>query len=91
MVEIINDTTLSIAKKDYSKYLAENASFLGFVDRLNIGLDDVWYPHTVLCPGNKCLIERDGAPFYFDSHHLTLTGAQELKPLLNDIAARTFK
>ena len=91
MVEIINDATLSIAKKDYSKYLAENASFLGFVDRLNIGLDDVWYPHTVLCPENKCLIERDGAPFYFDSHHLTLTGAQELKPLLNDIAARTFK
>ena len=91
MVEIINDATLSITKKDYSKYLAQNASFLGFVDRLNIGLDDVWYPHTVLCPENKCLIERDGAPFYFDSHHLTLTGAQELKPLLNDIAARTFE
>ena len=91
MLEIINDVTLSIAKKDYSQYLTENAGFLGFIDLLNISLDDVWYPHTVLCPENKCLIERDGAPFYFDSHHLTLTGAQELKPLLNDIAARTFK
>lgn len=91
MLEIIYDATLSIAKKDYSQYLIENAGFFGFIDRLNIGLDDIWYPHTILCPENKCLIERDGAPFYFDSHHLTLTGAQELKPLLNDIAVRAFK
>ena len=91
MLEIINDKTLSVAKKNYSQYLLENADFLGFIDQLKIGLEDVWYPHTVLCPENKCLIERNGVPFYFDNHHLTLTGAQELKPLFKDIAVRAFK
>lgn len=33
-------------------------------------------PVAALCPAGPCAIERDGKPLYFDSHHLSVTGAQ---------------
>lgn len=31
---------------------------------------------AALCPARHCLIERGGKPLYFDSHHLSVTGAR---------------
>ncbi|BBF69060.1 acyltransferase family protein [Sphingomonas bisphenolicum] len=33
-------------------------------------------PVAALCPTGSCAIERDGEPLYFDSHHLSTTGAR---------------
>ena len=44
-----------------------------------------FYPiHDILCP-KECLLEEDGSLFYYDSHHLTLTGAQKLQPVAQRI------
>lgn len=38
-------------------------------------------PAEILCPGQKCAIESDGTPLYYDNHHLSTRGARELEPL----------
>ena len=40
------------------------------------------YPETVLCRGKRCLASLDGKPLYFDSHHLSISGARMLAPEL---------
>jgi hypothetical protein len=39
-------------------------------------------PKAVFCTPDCQIQGRDGRPYYFDTHHLTLTGAGLLKPLL---------
>jgi hypothetical protein len=39
-------------------------------------------PHQTFCAGERCLITRDRTPLYYDTDHLTRTGALELRPLL---------
>lgn len=38
-------------------------------------------PETILCPGVKCDVERDGAVLYADQNHLTRAGAHLLAPM----------
>ena len=38
-------------------------------------------PHAKMCDGTACYFYRDGVIYYHDSHHLSLTGARQLKPL----------
>ncbi|WP_420145517.1 acyltransferase family protein [Sphingobium sp.] len=33
-------------------------------------------PVAALCASGQCMIEHDGRPLYFDSHHLSVTGAR---------------
>jgi peptidoglycan/LPS O-acetylase OafA/YrhL len=40
------------------------------------------YPAEVLCPNSDCLTYANGSPLYFDSHHLSIPGAQMLRPRL---------
>lgn len=41
--------------------------------------------HTVLCQSDCTVKSTDDKPYYFDSNHLTLTGAQQLKPVFERI------
>jgi hypothetical protein len=42
-------------------------------------------PDAVLCPGDRCVVQRAGRSLYFDSHHLSLTGAALLEPMFDTI------
>ena len=88
MLEMLGDTSISYSGKTYPDYLSESASFFEFVVSNRDYIEGVSYPHEILCPKNKCLLGKDGAPYYFDSGHLTLTGAQALRPLFDDIALK---
>lgn len=41
--------------------------------------------HTILCQSDCAIKSIDDKPYYFDSNHLTLTGAQQLKPVFERI------
>ncbi len=75
----------SITQSDY--YL-DNDSFFKFIKENNIDNSFIFYPHLVMCPVEECIYEENGSPYYFDSQHLTLTGARILNPLLNNLAQR---
>jgi len=47
------------------------------------------YPDDVFCPDSRCLTYARGAPLYFDSHHLSIPGAQMLQPKLEQAIAGT--
>jgi hypothetical protein len=38
-------------------------------------------PHRTLCDGEKCYFYKERTVFYYDEHHLSLSGARTLKPL----------
>jgi hypothetical protein len=42
----------------------------------------VLYPHQTLCRTDRCAVIRDGRPLYYDTDHLTITGALQLTPML---------
>jgi peptidoglycan/LPS O-acetylase OafA/YrhL len=42
-------------------------------------------PDAVLCAGDRCVVQKAGRPLYFDSHHLSLTGAALLEPMFETI------
>ena len=48
----------------------------------NITLFD---PASVLCPGDKCALFREGRPIYADRYHLNTRGALLLSPSLRDL------
>lgn len=39
-------------------------------------------PHETICAGDRCAILKAGRPLYHDTDHLTITGALELRPML---------
>ena len=45
----------------------------------------VYDVHTVLCKSECTVKTVDNKPYYFDQHHLTLTCAQQLKPVFERI------
>jgi len=40
------------------------------------------FPHETICAGERCAVLQNGRPIYYDTDHLTITGALELVPLL---------
>jgi hypothetical protein len=42
----------------------------------------VLYPHEILCATGRCVIIQDGRPLYYDTDHLTMTGALRLTGML---------
>jgi peptidoglycan/LPS O-acetylase OafA/YrhL len=45
----------------------------------------VIHPSDVLCEDGRCKVAMDGIPLYRDEHHLSVYGAEKLKPLLTGI------
>lgn len=76
-----------IARQSRSQYLQYNEKFFAFVEEQGL-MRNVYWPHEILCPHDDCLLESEGRPIYFDSNHLTLTGAGLLTRIFEDLAER---
>lgn len=69
------------------KYLSENSEYFEKINMLKnqYQIFLIYDVHTVLCQSECAVKNVDNKPYYFDSHHLTLTGAQQLKPVFERI------
>ena len=74
-------------KKTIPEYNYENSKFYEFIKNNKVSTKSIKYPHLLLCATDKCIYEEEGIPYYYDSNHLTLTGAKSLAPLFDDIAS----
>lgn len=45
-------------------------------------------PDTLLCSGGQCYVYRDGQVYYSDGDHLSLAGANQLKPIFRPLIER---
>ena len=91
MLKMINDPNNKSLDKNLDDYFLSSNDFFQFVYKNDIDNGLVSLPHTILCPSGKCLFQKKGIPFYFDSFHLTLTGAQNLTPIFDNIAKKIKK
>jgi peptidoglycan/LPS O-acetylase OafA/YrhL len=62
------------------------ADVIGFLDRL-VASEAVGAirPSQVLCERGRCVFYRDGIVYYYDEHHLSLSGAERLKGLFRPL------
>lgn len=69
------------------KYLSENTEYFAQINVLKnqYQIFTAYDVHNVLCQSDCAIKSSDNKPYYFDSHHLTLTGAQQLKPVFERI------
>jgi hypothetical protein len=42
-------------------------------------------PHERLCDGTSCAVQVNGTPVYYDQQHLSVAGAQYLKPMFKPL------
>jgi len=82
----INSGT-QIRRQTVQEYHAQNDDFFKMLVRLNMSKNDVFFPHDYLCAEEYCLLNVDGNPTYFDSNHLTISGAKILSPIFSKIAS----
>lgn len=76
-----------VTGRSRSQYLQYNKEFFAFVEEQGL-MENVYLPHEILCSHGRCLLESEGRPVYFDSGHMTLTGARLLTPIFEDMAER---
>ena len=88
MIELIRDPSSQLAPVSDESYQLTSKNFYKFISEKNISSERVFYPHKIFCSESECDYQEDGVPYYYDSGHLTLTGAEQLKPLFNEIAAQ---
>ena len=88
MIRMVREPSYETSPIKLSDYHASSNQFFEFIKSEKIEDKFILYPHLVMCPGDFCLYEKKGVPFYFDEHHLTLTGARQLAPLFIDLANR---
>ncbi len=79
-----NNETLSITKKKHLENTQKFQEFVGSYKNSDIMVLD---PSEFFCRDEQgCIISTyDLRPYYFDSHHLTLTGSSLLKPLFEKL------
>ena len=82
-----NKEALSLTRE---RHLDKTQTFQKFVDSFKNSEIEVYDPSEFLCNSEVgCLISTvDSKPYYFDSNHLTLTGASLLKPLFDRLLSR---
>jgi hypothetical protein len=51
----------------------------------------ILYPHTILCPAERCSLSHDDKVFYRDSHHLSQAGAVQLAPIFEQVFSTMSK
>ena len=72
------------------KHLDKTQKFREFVASFEPLGVEIYDPSEILCNFKAgCLVSTlDSKPYYFDSHHLTLTGSSLLKPLFDKLLSR---
>ena len=81
----------ALPEQTSSKYEDSNKEI--YKDFLTMNNKDFQLYHVkeILCPNECQIVNSSGKPFYFDDEHLTLTGAELLKPLLYKIVSETTR
>lgn len=81
-----------LKKITVNDYFEKNKIFFSFIKMNSSKFNTIYYPHRYLCPNTiECLIDVDGIPLFFDSNHLTITGANILNPIFNIITQNIIK
>lgn len=69
------------------QYRTANADFLRNADAIREPGFSRFNPAEILCAPDCRVVSPDGKPLYFDSGHLTHTGARELAPMFRSVFA----
>jgi hypothetical protein len=77
----------SIKKQDY---LARNSSIFRLLDSIEGPNVTRIFPHERLCRDDTCVVYANGSPLYFDAQHLSVSGAEYLEPLFEDLFTPTM-
>ena len=88
MLQALDDPEGHFPETDLVKYTQDTSGFDRFIKEIAISREDILLPHQVLCSDSQCSYQKNGVPFYFDSEHLTLTGASTLSPLFSQLAIK---
>jgi peptidoglycan/LPS O-acetylase OafA/YrhL len=74
------------------QHLDQNKTFREFVASFENSGVEIYDPSEFLCNSEAgCIVSTvDSKPYYYDSHHLTLTGASLLKPLFDRLLSRIY-
>jgi peptidoglycan/LPS O-acetylase OafA/YrhL len=72
-------------KQSLDQYRAANAAYFRDADRIKGASFSRFNPAEFLCKSECRVVSPKGEPFYFDSGHLTHTGARELTPIYQAI------
>jgi len=66
-------------------YLAENAYAFRLLDSFTEPNVVHLFPHQRLCHAHACIVYANGTPLYFDHQHLSISGAEYLAPLFENL------
>lgn len=88
MIELIREPSSHLTSVNNESYQLTAQSFYKFISEHTISSEHVFYPHEIFCSGSECEYQSDGVPYYYDTNHLTLTGAERLQPLFNEVAVQ---
>ena len=85
MLRSLNEKGFEFPVINKQEYLLSIPAFLDFIEVNKIDPEFVEFPHLYMCKSKNCEYSNNGVPYYFDSHHLTLTGARVLNPLYKNL------
>ena len=74
-----------VEKKTKSDYLSENAPVIDFVRDIKKDNFKSFPIVDYFCNPDCKYASNDGKPFYFDRHHLTITGSEQIKDVFDKI------
>lgn len=86
LYENLRDGT-PLPQQDIADYRAMNEVYLAPVRAIDAPNFAFFATAPYLCSSACRLVDADGHPLYFDSHHLTLTGADQLMDLFRRVLA----
>jgi hypothetical protein len=72
-------------KQSIAQYKAANADYLRNAGSISDPGFSRLNPAELLCAPDCRVVSPDGRPYYFDSGHLTHTGARELAPIFRSV------
>lgn len=69
-----------------AEFLTSQRDVFALLDRItDAGSLIRLYPHEVICPEGECRFYSEGQPWYYDDAHLSMTGADRVRPLFESI------
>jgi len=71
-----------LPSQSHDSYMTTHQSWQN--DVASLGIHE-YFPTDILCTPKCRLTDSEGAPLYFDSNHLTLTGSALLRPLFQNL------
>lgn len=74
---------------DMQSFIRTNLGMFRFLNSLGTRPEiHRMYPHDYLCDEYACMTNNNDGVFYFDDHHLSLTGTKYLSPMLEEVFSR---